>query len=243
MLFFSKPLFIIPLVIFFIGISLIPMADSLLRAERYGDFNLSEEEKEESFQRCLNEIPTSVTVLERIVAEDECEHILTQYFTGSRATNTIIDDHLTFVKTCTEFHDIFEFVGEEVALNTYSHPKLLLCLKLYNAEIWKYDKEDRIMILANWYNQNALTSRDIIEQREREFLFGSISTLKEEFEEEKTIQMDIKPASPEEDDKFDFKPEKTSRIEYRRRKRKILLSFLVLVIKSQSDLAKLKKEK
>ena len=76
MLFISKPIFIIPLVIFFIGISSIPVADSLLRAERYGDFNLSEEEKEEKFQRCLSKIPTSATDAEGKVAEDVCEHIL-----------------------------------------------------------------------------------------------------------------------------------------------------------------------
>lgn len=221
--FFSKPLFIIPLVIFFIGISFIPMADSLLRAERYGDIILSEEEKEEKFQRCLSKIPTSVTVAEGKVAEDVCEHILTQYFTGSRATNTLIDDHFTFIKTCVEIHDIFEFVGEEVALNTFTGPKVRLCIKLFNDQIWKYDREDRLEVLAKWYNRNALTARDIQEERTREFLFGSISTSKEDFEEEKTIQMDPKPASTEEkiekletkpdanaqeDDRFDFKPEK-----------------------------------
>jgi len=199
------------------------MADSLLRAEQYGDIILSEEEKEEKFQRCLSKIPTSATDAEGKVAEDVCEHILTQYFTGSRAVNTIIDDHLAFIKTCVEFHDIFEFVGEEVALNTFTHPKLRLCIKLWNNEIWKYDREDRIEILAKWYNRNALTARDIQEERTREFLFGSISTLKEDFEDKKNIQMDIKPASPEEkiekletkpdaiaqeDDRFDFKPEK-----------------------------------
>ena len=98
-----------------------------------------------------------------------------------------------------------------------------MCLKLFNDPIWKYDREDRIEILAKWYNQNALTARDIQEERTREFLFGSISTSKEDFEEEKTIQMDPKPASTEEkiekletkpdanaqeDDRFDFKPEK-----------------------------------
>jgi len=221
--FFSKPLFIIPLVIFFIGISFIPMADSLLRAEQYGDIILSEEEKEEKFQRCLSKIPTSVTVAEGKVAEDVCEHILTQYFTGSRAINTLIDDHFTFVKTCIEFHDIFEFVGEEVARNTYTNPKILLCIKLYNAEIWKYDREDRIIILAKWYNQNALTAREILAEREREYIIELISSSKEDFEDKKNIQMDIKPASPEEeiekletkpdanaqeDDRFDFKPEK-----------------------------------
>jgi len=199
------------------------MADSLLRAERSGDINLSEEEKEEKFQRCLSKILTSATVLERIVAEDVCEHILTQYFTGSRATNTLIDDHFTFVKTCIEFHDIFEFVGEEVARNTYTNPKILLCIKLYNAEIWKYDREDRIIILAKWYNQNALTAREILAEREREYIIELISSSKEDFEDKKNIQMDIKPASPEEeiekletkpdanaqeDDRFDFKPEK-----------------------------------
>jgi len=238
--FFSKPLFIIPLVIFFIGISFIPMADSLLRAERYGDIILSEEEKEEKFQRCLSKIPTSATVLERIVAEDVCEHILTQYFTGSRAVNTLIDDHFTFIKTCVELHDIFEFVGEEVTRNTYINPKVRLCIKLWNDQIWKYDREDRMEVLAKWYNRNALTARDIQEERTREFLFGSNSLLKEDFEEEKTIQMDPKPASTEEkiekletkpdanaqeNDRFDFKPEKQVELNIEEEKEKFCFLF------------------
>jgi len=32
-------------------------------------------------------------------------------------------------------------------------------------------------VLAKWYNRNALTARDIQEERTREFLFGSISLL------------------------------------------------------------------
>ena len=213
MLSFSKPLFIIPLVIFFIGISLIPMADSVLRPQTHGDVILSEEEKEKKFQRCLDYIPTSITVLERIVAEDECEHILTQYFTGSRSVNTIIDDHLSFIKTCDENRDIFEFVGEEVARNTYTHPKLLLCLKLWNHQIWKYEGEDRIIELAKWYNQNALTARDIIEQRDREYMFGLISSSKPALTEEEIDKVETKPdAIAQEDDRFDFKAEKQTEL-------------------------------
>ncbi len=44
MLFSSKPLFIIPLVIFFLGISYIPMADSVLRPEIHRDVILTEKD-------------------------------------------------------------------------------------------------------------------------------------------------------------------------------------------------------
>ena len=94
----------------------------------YGDIILSEEEKEEKFQRCLSKILASATVAERTVAEDVCEHILTQYFTGSRAVNTLIDDHFAFIKTCVEHHDMIEFVGEEVARNTYTSIQNFICV-------------------------------------------------------------------------------------------------------------------
>jgi len=161
MLVFSKPLLIIPLAIFFIGISLIPMADSVLRPEIRQDVILTEKEKEEKFQRCLGYIPSDATVAERTAAEDVCEHILTQFFIGSRAWNSIIDDHITFVKNCIEFHDTFLAAGEINVLKITKSPMMRMCIKLYNTQIWEIESEDRMLLMKKWYNENMQTGKEI----------------------------------------------------------------------------------
>ena len=60
MLFFSKQLFIIPLVIFFIGISLISMADSILRPEVHMEVVPSEKEEEKMSDATDNFIGTEI---------------------------------------------------------------------------------------------------------------------------------------------------------------------------------------
>ncbi len=222
-MFFFKHLFIIPLVIFFIGISFIPMADSVLRPEIHQDVILTEKEKEEKFQRCLGDIPSDATVAERTVAEDECEHILGEYFTGSRAWNSIIDDHISFIRTCIDNYDIFLQVGEIDILKMGNNPRIKICVMMFNDPIWEIEGKDRMILLQKWYNQNAQTGKGILAERDREIKLELISSSKNNFEEVKTIQIDIKPATPEEEiekeetkpdavaeevDRFDFKPEK-----------------------------------
>ena len=222
MLVFSKPLLIIPLVIFFIGISLIPMADSVLRPEIRQDVILTEKEKEEKFQRCLGYIPSDATVAERTAAEDVCEHILTKFFTGSRAWNSIIDDHITFIKTCIGFHDTFLAAGEINVLKITKSPMMRMCVKLYNVSIWEIEDENRMLLMHKWYNENMQTGKEILAERDREIKWELISSSNEDLEKLKTTQMDTKPDSPEKeievepkqeaipekDDRFDFKPEK-----------------------------------
>ncbi len=222
MLVFSKPLLIIPLVIFFLGISLIPMADSVLRPEIRQDVILTEKEKEEKFQRCLGYIPSDATVAERTAAEDVCEHILTKFFTGSRAWNSILDDHKTFVKTCIQFHDTILAAGEINVLKITKSPMMRMCIKLYKQPIWEIEEENRMLLMHKWYNENMQTGKEILSERDREIKWKLISSSNEDLEKLKTTQMDTKPDSPEKeievepkqeaipekDDRFDFKPEK-----------------------------------
>ena len=222
MLVFSKPLLIIPLVIFFLGISLIPMADSVLRPEIRQDVILTEKEKEEKFQRCLGYIPSDATVAERTAAEDVCEHILTKFFTGSRAWNSIIDDHITFIKNCIGFHDTFLAAGEINVLKITKSPMMRMCIKLYKQPIWEIEDENRMLLMHKWYNENMQTGKEILAERDREIKWELISSSNEDLEKLKTTQMDTKPSSPEKeievepkqeaipekDDRFDFKPEK-----------------------------------
>ena len=194
------------------------MADSVLRPEIHQDVILTEKEKEEKFQRCIDDIPTDATVAERTVTEDECEHILGQYFTGSRAWNSIIDDHISFIRTCIDNYDIFLQVGEIDILKMGDNPRVKICVMMFNDPIWEIEGKDRMILLQKWYNQNTQTGKGILAERDREIKLELISSSKENFEEGKTSQMDIKPASPEEetkqeavteeDDRFDFKPEK-----------------------------------
>jgi len=222
MLFSSKSLFIIPFVIFFIGISFIPMADSVLRPEIHQDVILTEKEKEEKFQRCIDDIPSDATVAERTVAEDVCEHILTQFFTGSRAWNSIIDDHITFIKNCIGFHDTFLAAGEINVLKLTKSPMMRMCVKLYNVSIWEIEDENRMLLMHKWYNENMQTGKEILSERDTKIKWELISSSNEDLEKLKTTQMNTKPDSPEKeievepkqeaipekDDRFDFKPEK-----------------------------------
>jgi len=239
MFFSSKPFFIIPLVLFFIGISSIPMADSLFRPEIYQDLILTEKEKEEKFQRCLDYIPSDVTVAERTAAVVVCKNILSNYFVGARARSSIIDDHKSFIRTCHEMHDTILAAGEINVLKITTNPKMRMCVMLYNDPIWTTEEKNRLELLHKWYNENLETGKEILAERDREIKWELISSLKENFEEEKTIQNDIKPASqekeievehkqeaiPEKDDRFDFKPEKQVELTIEEEKEKFCFLF------------------
>ena len=239
MLFFSKTFFIIPLVLFFIGISSIPMADSLFRPEIYQDLILTEKEKEEKFQRCLGYIPSDASVAERTSAYDVCKHILSQHFIGSRVRSSIIDEHKSFIRTCHEMHDTIQATGEIYALKITTNPKMRMCIMLYNDPIWITEEKNRLELLHKWYNENLETGKEVLGERDRKIKWDLISSLKENFEEEKTIQNDIKPDSqekeievvpkqeaiPEKDDRFDFKPEKQVELTIEEEKEKFCFLF------------------